>query len=169
METVASAFSGKVEIILRGYPALGEIPDFHDRVTNKPGITFAGRYEWPDDLQSLYQSVDVVWAGDFMDAGGNSDWLLPNRLYEGGWFACPAIAPVSSETGRWIADQGTGFSISEPIEKTVVDLISDLIRNPEPIYQARKALLALPDDRFIEPEGELRDLIEPLLVNSPKP
>ena len=36
--------------------------------------------------------VHFTWAIDFYEAGANSDWLLPNRLYEGGAHGAVPIA-----------------------------------------------------------------------------
>ncbi len=163
MEKLSSQFGPAVHIQLRGYPALGEIPDFEDRVTAAPSLYYGGRYQSPEDLAALYTTVDVVWAGDFMDAGMNSAWLLPNRIYEGGWFACPAIAPDSTETGRWIAANSAGFPVKDPIEESVPALIAQLIKDRSAITPAKSALLSLPDNTFIEPPGTMRDLIKTVL------
>ncbi|MBV1867170.1 MAG: glycosyltransferase family 1 protein [Marinosulfonomonas sp.] len=160
LRQIAADHQGAVEIVLRGYPADAEIPDFHEIVAAQPGLSFGGRYQYPDDLGAIYHSVDVVWAGDFMDAGKNSDWLLPNRLYEGGWFGCPPIAPASSQTGKWIAGHGCGFTLDEPLDQTLPALISSLLDDPAPISKLREGLLALPDDVFIEPAGLLANLVQ---------
>ncbi|MEE9388247.1 MAG: hypothetical protein V3U96_06525 [Paracoccaceae bacterium] len=160
LRQIAHDHSDTVEITLRGYPALTEIPDFHQIVQNTPGLTFQGRYQWPDELEAIYEDVDLVWAGDFMDAGKNSDWLLPNRLYEGGWFACPPVAPAGSQTGKWIAGHGSGFVLKEPLEKSLPELITSLIADRAALSQARKRLLSLPRDIFVEPTGMLRNLVQ---------
>lgn len=155
MEHLARTFPGQLEIVLRGYPALGEIPDFKDRVAACPGIHNGGRYKAPEDLGEIYGSVDLVWAGDFMDAGFNSAWLLPNRLYEGGWFACPPIAPAAVQTGRWIEAHGAGFTIAEPIEESLPALIARLIADRHEISAARDALAGLADSVFLQPPGAM--------------
>ena len=48
-----------------------------------PDLSFLGPYAWPGDLPDIYGGVDVAWLIDRYQAGQNSDWLLPNRLYEG--------------------------------------------------------------------------------------
>lgn len=164
MELLAAAFPGRLEIVLRGYPALTEIPDFDARVAAASGIAYGGRYRAPEELGALYDSVDLVWAGDFMDAGFNSAWLLPNRLYEGGWFACPPIAPAASETGRWVAAKGCGFTIGEPIETALPALVSRLIDRPEEVRAARAALRALPEETFLAPKGSASALFEASLL-----
>lgn len=166
---IAENYGDKVEFVLRGYPAKAEIPDFHQIVQNQPGLTFGGRYQWPDELASIYASVDLVWAGDFMDAGKNSDWLLPNRLYEGGWFACPPIAPTGSQTGKWVAGHDCGFVLDEPLETSLPALITSLAEDPTPISKMRERLLSLPEDVFVEPSGMLRSLVEGAVVSASMP
>ena len=68
----------------------------------RPNMTFSGRYRSPEDLAGIYDNLDVVWAGDFMEAGYNSVWLLPNRIYEGGYYCTPSIAPSRTQTAAWL-------------------------------------------------------------------
>lgn len=168
MEALAESFGDRLEIVLRGYPALGEIPDFEDRVAACPGITYGGRYKAPEDLGDLYGGVDLVWAGDFMDAGFNSAWLLPNRLYEGGWFACPPIAPAEAQTGKWIAERGTGFTVTEPIEDSLPALIGDLMAERARITAAAEALRTLSEDTFLQPAGAMADLLDRAVADLPQ-
>lgn len=163
LRQVARRFGNAVEIVLRGYPAENEIPDFYSAIASEPSIVFGGRYRWPDELASIYGSVDMVWAGDFMDPGKNSSWLLPNRLYEGGWFACPPIAPSASQTGKWIAEHDSGFTLNEPLDETLLALIGSLVANREPLLKARERLLALPEETFIEPKDTLKNLVSEAL------
>ena len=166
MEQLAAAFPERLEIILRGYPALGEIPDFEERVAACPAIRYGGRYRAPEDLAEIYGGVDLVWAGDFMDAGLNSAWLLPNRLYEGGWFACPPIAPAESQTGKWIAKRDIGFTVAEPIEETLPALIGELICDRPRVSDKRHTLRALPDNAFLQPAGATASLLEAAMSNT---
>ena len=103
----------KFEIVMHGMPALTEIPDFHHRIQGLTNVDYHGRYRAPEDLARIYAGLDLVWAGDFMEAGYNSVWLLPNRLYEGGYYAVPPIAPAGTQTAQmdrssqgWIYHRG---------------------------------------------------------------
>lgn len=164
MEQLARTFPGQLEIVLRGYPALGEIPDFEARVAACPGIHYGGRYKAPEDLAGIYAGVDLVWAGDFMDAGFNSAWLLPNRLYEGGWFACPPIAPAGVQTGRWIETHGAGFTITEPVEESLPALLTRLMSGRREISAAREALAGLADSMFLQPPGAMAGCLDKALA-----
>lgn len=158
LTAMAARFGSAVEISIRGYPDV-MLPDFHERVRAHSNIRYRGRYRSPEDLAEIYDDIDLVWAGDFHDAGFNSSWLLPNRLYEGGYFAVPAIAPAASETGRWISDRGAGFTIDEPLESTLSTLLQRLIETPGELTAVRQRLLAFPSQTFLQPVTEMRDII----------
>ncbi|MEM9395664.1 MAG: glycosyl transferase family 1 [Pseudomonadota bacterium] len=168
LSRLSKQFEDRVEIVLRGYPAQAEIPDFDHVVNAHPNVTYGGRYHWPDELGSIYDQVDLVWAGDFMDAGLNSQWLLPNRLYEGGWYGCPPVAPAASQTGQWIVAQESGFVLEEPLEETLPRFIDRVLKNPKVIAAARCRLLELPDTVFVEPPGTLARLVKEA-IRSQKP
>ena len=164
LESVAERFEGRVDISMYGYPDIA-VPDFHERIARHENMRYHGRYCSPDDLERIYQSVDVVWAGDFHDAGFNSRWLLPNRIYEGGYFATPAIAPAECETGRWISARGAGFTIDEPLERLLPELIDNLLETPELITKRQESLLNMPVSAFAQPATEMQSVIEEAIAS----
>jgi succinoglycan biosynthesis protein ExoL len=152
-----------IQIVMHGMPALTEIPDFHARIHGLPNVTFNGRYRAPEDLARIYSGLDVVWAGDFMEAGFNSEWLLPNRLYEGGYYAVPPIAPAATQTARWIEERGVGFVLEENLSSTLPALIEQLTASRSAIEERRTRLLNLAPETFVAPRGELSALISDAL------
>lgn len=160
---IADRFGAQVEVKLRGVPALTEIPDFEAMIAARPNMSFYGRYRSPEDLPGIYSGLDVVWSGDFMEAGLNSTWLLPNRIYEGGYYCVPPIAPAGTETARWVARQNCGFVLDEPLETTLPQLISELLSDPSRIAGYSNTLAALPEETFVQPQGFLRQIIESAL------
>lgn len=148
---------------MRGAPALAAIPDFDARVSGQRNVRFGGRYDWPLELAEIYRDVDVVWAGDFHDAGANSKWLLPNRLYEGGYYGAPPLAPADSETGRWIEAQGFGFTLTEPLEETLPAFVRSL--DAGQVARARERLLAAPVSVFVQSKDELQGVIDAALAS----
>lgn len=104
---------GRFEIILRGRPALSEFPDFHAFVESEPWLSFRGPYRNPEDMAAIYQEVHFSWAIDFFEEGQNSEWLLPNRLYEGCRFGAVPISMGNTETGRFLQRQGLGILLPE--------------------------------------------------------
>ncbi|HVY88056.1 MAG TPA: hypothetical protein VG942_04260 [Hyphomonadaceae bacterium] len=160
---IARQYGKHVHIVMHGAPALTEIPDFHARIQGLTNVVLHGRYRAPEDLAKIYSGLDVVWAGDFMEAGYNSSWLLPNRLYEGGYYAVPPIAPAATETARWIRDRGVGFIVEEDLARTLPELVERLDHHRDFIAVRRSRLLDLPDETFVAPRGELAGLISDAL------
>ncbi|TIO27229.1 MAG: glycosyltransferase family 4 protein [Mesorhizobium sp.] len=104
---------GRFEVVLRGRPALSEFPDFHAFVEAEPWLSFRGPYRNPEDMAAIYREVHFSWAIDFFEQGQNSEWLLPNRLYEGCRFGAVPISMASTETGRFLKQQDIGVLLSE--------------------------------------------------------
>lgn len=163
MIRAAKEFGDAIEINVHGKPDLWSVPRFHETIDEVENIVFHGAYKAPDDLPDIYNQLDLVWSGDFMEAGLNSKWLLPNRIYEGGYFAVPAVAPADTQTGAWIRETETGFTVPEPIETSLIDLLRGLIDRPEDIQSRRETLLSLPETVFVEPEGFMADLLDEII------
>lgn len=161
MCALARGLPDRIRVRLHGFTKPEDLPRFEEQISGLNNLVFKGRYRYPDDLPAIYGGVDLVWAGDFHDALFNSRWLLPNRLYEGGYFGVVPIAPKNSETGRWIYEKDVGFVVDEPIEQTLPKLLSEL--TAQAIAKKRKNLLATPIDVFIQPREEIEDYINGLL------
>ncbi|NRA16445.1 MAG: hypothetical protein HRU04_13185 [Oceanospirillaceae bacterium] len=111
LDELCDRFQGKIKIKLRGRPAYTEFRDFDSQVNNSPHMSFLGEYQYPDDLSELYSTVDFTWAIDFFEEGGNSEWLLPNRIYEGGAFNTVPLYIISTQIAKKLKalSVGVGF------------------------------------------------------------
>lgn len=101
------------QVEIRGRPSYTEFDDFDRQTAEAPGVDFGGPYR-PQELPALYGALHFNWSVDYFQDEGNSRWLLPNRLYEGGRFGAPAIARADSETGRWLKEHGLGVLFDRP-------------------------------------------------------
>jgi len=121
---LAAELDGRVEVILRGRPALHEFGNFFETVTSAPYVTFDGAYTSPEEA---YRDVDFAWALDFFEEGMNSSWLLPNRIYESGVVGVIPIADARVETGRFLDTLSVGVLLKEePIEDDLVQFFREL-------------------------------------------
>ena len=109
----AAAMGDRLRIKLHGNVHAHAIPDFDAILAAHPSLTYEGPYAYPEGLEPIYTSCDLVWAQDLWQRGANSDWLLPNRIYEASYFGCPQIAVADTETGRRVADGTLGFVLPE--------------------------------------------------------
>ena len=148
---------GLVEVVIRGRPSLSEFRDFEGQIAATPGVSFHGPYR-AEDLASLYGQVHFAWAIDFFEAGLNSDWLLPNRLYEGGAHGCVPIALSGVETGRWLARHDCGLRLER-----MADLHDTLVDMTDEAYRAHRAAIArIPRGDLVATQEDCRDLTERL-------
>ena len=143
---------GRIEVIIRGKPSLNVIPDFHAIVAATPGMSFLGPYDRGRDLAAIYHDVDFTWALDFYEAGANSQWLLPNRLYEGGAYGAVHLAGAQSETGRWLQRHNIGAVLAEPLSDSLRIFADDL---DQTIWQKlRQGLLDLDPAHFVSTQAD---------------
>ena len=143
---LADRLGDRVQIAIHGNIHRHAVRDFDAAVSAFGTITYHGPYQYPDDLEQVYAGCDLVWAQDLWQRGGNSDWLLPNRIYEASWFGCPSVAVADTETGRRVASSGLGFTI----DHATADALADLVRHLSlgDLRGASDRLLAMPDRSF---------------------
>lgn len=113
---------GRIEVDIRGRVALDVMPDFHEVVAATPGLDYLGSYA-QDELGAIYAKVQFAWAIDYFEAGANSDWLLPNRIYEGIRHGAVPIALAGTEVARWLTQAGVGVVVEDPV-RDVIELLS---------------------------------------------
>jgi succinoglycan biosynthesis protein ExoL len=136
---LARRLPDRVEVIMRGRPSRNVVPDFDAVVAATPGLRFLGAYDRQTELAAIYQDVHFTWAMDFYEAGLNSAWLLPNRLYEGSLNGAVPLALGSVETGRWLERRSCGVRLEEPLDAALAAFFTTL----QPAdYAARRAEMA---------------------------
>ena len=145
---VARRHPGRVEIHMRGRPTELEFEEFVRRIEGEPNLFYGGTYKASVDLPAIYAEIDLNWCIDLYDAGKNSAWLLPNRLYEGGALGVPALALSGTETARVVNSQGTGWVLDEPLVESLSSLLTEL--TPEAYAARRQRFDGLPPRTFVE-------------------
>ena len=119
LRKVADQFGGTVQVVIAGRPTPGVFDDFEKLMRTSPHFRFLGAYRSPEDLAELYGKVHFSWAVDYFEEANNSKWLLPNRLYESGFFGVPSIAVGGTETARWLGLRKIGVILDEPLERSL--------------------------------------------------
>ena len=119
---------GRFEVVLRGRPAYSEFGDFDglwrpSRISVLPAPTATPRI-------SPRSTAKCISAGRSISSrkGLNSNWLLPNRLYEGCRFGAVPIAMKQTETGRFLADRHLGLLLDDPSPDALAALLGGLDR-----------------------------------------
>ena len=129
LDRLTRYFDGEVRVVLRGKPSARELPEFERLVQDSPWIEYQGPYKSPEDLHRIYSEVDLVWAIDFFEEGMNSEWLLPNRLYEGGRFGAVPINREGTESAKWCNARRIGVNIQAPYYENLIEFLTQLDRD----------------------------------------
>ncbi|MBM4052684.1 MAG: glycosyltransferase family 4 protein [Planctomycetes bacterium] len=118
----------RFEVIIAGHvldPAnLAEV------AANTPGMSYVGEYRSPDDLPSLYGSVDMVWTvypgPEVTDPAWR--WALlvsrSNRFYESCFFGRPIITMADSGDGEEVARREIGLCLDSQDLDSIASTLS---------------------------------------------
>lgn len=158
LDAVTRARPGRYRVVLRGRPALDALPDFHAVIAANPDLVFDGPYRYPDDLAGIYGGVDLAWLVDQYDTGSNSDWLLPNRLYESGLNQVPPIALDGTEIAARLRNLGIGLILPKADAAEVVTALDGLDRAALDRLQERQE--AVPPETWIVGKQDALRLVE---------
>ena len=154
---LAGQMGNALRIEIRGVVHDHALVDFAGQIAAHSNIQFTGSYAYPDGLESVYAVCDLVWAQDMWQRGANSDWLLPNRIYEASWFGCPSIAVTGTQTAAKIAANGLGYVLPAPTVDALHSLLDSLIRAE--IVELGQSILARPDSDFALDEADINRVV----------
>ncbi len=159
LDRLTRAEPGRWQVVLRGKPALDVVPGFHALVNANPDLEYLGPYR-PDELGEIYAGVDLSWLIDRYEAGGNSDWLLPNRLYEGCLHGAVPLALAGTETAARLTALGIGVIAKAPDAAAVNEALGGVSR--ETMASLKGTLLELPRETWVAGPEDCRMLVERL-------
>ena len=113
--------NGKIKIYIRGIPRFSN-PNKIKEIDEFPNIEYGGVYTVPDDLNEIYNSVDVVWACYPYQGRdiGNWMWAKTIRFYESCYFKKPVFVQAGTEDCKVVNQYDIGECLDlENIDKTV--------------------------------------------------
>ena len=155
---LAEKYPETFEVHFYGIVHKNTLPMFERDVEKLRNAHMHGAYDYYRDLKEIYQNLNFVWAQDLWQTNGNSMWLLPNRIYEAGYYGCPSIALSHSETGRKISKMCWGICVDD----IHADILASVIRNltNEGYEKLRQGILNTPSIEFIQNDADLRYFFE---------
>lgn len=151
---------GRVQVMMRGRPVLREMPNFREIVGKEPHLSFGGAYRNPEDMAAIYGEAHFSWAIDFFEEGQNSEWLLPNRLYEGCRFGAIPIALRRTEVGRYLERKGFGLLVDDASPEALAKELSAF--SPDEYARQQARLSAVDPAAWVCTARDCRNLVERL-------
>lgn len=150
LEEIAARLGERVEIDLRGIPSHEDLTEAEIKAAcaRQGNLRYFGAFASPVDLPDIYGRVHFAWGFDYLDAGANSDWLLPNRIYEGGAFGAVCLARSGTMSGQYVVERGLGVAFDEPVAEQVAGFLDRLDATT---YEAMAAkVAATPESAFVD-------------------
>ncbi|MBT9369028.1 glycosyltransferase [Rhizobium sp. CSW-27] len=166
LSRLAARMQGRVEIVIRGRVSPRQFPDFAAMVDKAPHVSFHGTYRNPEDLAAIYREVHFAWAIDFFEEGLNSEWLLPNRLYEASLHGAVPVALARTQTGRFLAARGLGLLLADADPQTLAAQLSAL--SVETYAALHDNLAAVERRQWITTRQDCEALVRQLAMLSPR-
>lgn len=109
---LAHCYPRLVDVTLRGRP-MEDIQRLIDQHLPLPNMRFGGEYT-QGELGAIYSDCDFTWAIEYAGQNVmNAKWALGNRLYEGGFYNCPAIVLAGTEMAAWLEARGNGIALRD--------------------------------------------------------
>jgi len=147
MTRLAQRLGDRIEFRFRGVLTTVTQSTFEQALKRFPNMVYGGPYVPQHDLEAMYGEVDFAWALDLEHTDHNSRWLLPNRLYEAGYFGVPCLAVRDFEVGDLVERHRIGWTFGEPLEESLVRFFERLSRTH--YDRVRRRLQAVPRSTFV--------------------
>jgi succinoglycan biosynthesis protein ExoL len=147
MTRLAERLGDRVEFRFRGVLTTVTQSTFEQTLSRLPNMIYGGSYVPQYELEAMYGDVDFAWALDLEHTDHNSRWLLPNRLYEAGYFGVPCLAVRNFEVGNLVERHRTGWTFGEPLEEQLVQFFERLSRAH--YDRVRRSMQAVPESTFV--------------------
>ena len=160
LQSLCAALPGVVEVQIKGRPTQDLESKIAAATASTPGLSFGGSYDRARDLPILYGSVHFTWAIDYFEEGANSEWLLPNRLYEGAGHGAVPLALRDVQTGRWMLQRGFGVLFGADLASELLGFFRLL--DHEQHQRLVDEMNAVEATAFVQPDGELGSFVQRL-------
>lgn len=135
----------EVTVRISGVPTYCPLPEFLARFDGIANVEYVGEYWFPTGLYDVYHDMDLNWGFDLSKFSESGKWLLPNRLYEGGYFGVPQLSETGSETAKYTERLGIGWA-READAEVLIRFLREEIQND---YARVKAnCVAVMDSQF---------------------
>jgi succinoglycan biosynthesis protein ExoL len=148
----------RITVRIAGLVSYFLLPDFDKQVASCENIVVSGPYDWPEGLRDAYRDLDLVWAQELSWKGKNSDWLIPNRVYEASYFGVPSLSVGDTETSRIVRARGIGYVLHEESVGALTEFIDKL--DVCGLDELRSRILAMPATDFVAGPADTAALLE---------
>lgn len=146
-----------IEVYLRGKP--DAIPNLNDEIKDLDNVYYGGTYKSPDDLNELYNQVDVVWACYPFSENNVGNWTMARtiRFYEACAFGKPVIVQKGTPQEKDVNLNNIGLVVDMANRKACKDLLSTINKSNLNLWTDKVQKL---DNDFYYHSNEFKNLLK---------
>ncbi len=144
---------GGMSIYIRGFPrsplTLNE-DNLSSAADNQENLSYGGTYLAPDELTSIYEQVELVWACYPFEENrpvANWKWARTNRFYESCFFKKAMICQAGTEDARVVEALNIGLAVDLSKPEEVIKTLQTI--SPEQIRIWTENLENLPESIYM--------------------
>lgn len=165
LKTSALESKSNIFIYLRGKPSA--VPNLKEQAEETSTISYDGPYKSPDDLDSIYSKVDIVWAAYPYNDNAEGNWRMARtiRFYEACAYRKPVLVQKGTPHASIVEDLEIGMVVDLSDLDTAVNQVLSI--TPKMIDSWKKNLLKVDESMFVHTDEyeNLYELINKLLKN----
>jgi succinoglycan biosynthesis protein ExoL len=142
-------FPEKFEILIAGNGICTEKFNLSTNINNEKGISYFGEYKSPDDLETIYSQVDIIWACYFPFKKYDISYASgrPNRFFESCFFKKPIISRCGVSFSIDVEKYSIGMCINTISFDDTINLVSKISIND--IYEWTQNMRLVPEDVYL--------------------
>lgn len=136
LKRLMTEYEDKFELYIRGIISQGK--DIVDEMKLLDNVKVEGEYKVPDDLPSMYNQIDIIWAC-YPYKGkeiSNRMWAKTTRFYEACYFKKPMITLKGTQDSYYVTDKGIGLVLDlsdidssvEQLSKLTLKEINEMVK-----------------------------------------
>ncbi len=148
LQSLAASNRDGVEVVVAGLP-MAPLTDIAEQVARHANISYVGEYRSPEDLPSLYNDVDMVWAcyPPIADDDWNLKWARPNRFYQSCYFGKPMFTRAGCQDAVDVERYDIGMIVDESDVQQVATQIAEI--QPDDVARWTANMANLPQDVYM--------------------
>ena len=126
-EQLGRNYGDQVKILFRGIP-YDSLSDLLERIKPYENMVYHGEYKSPQDLPSMYSSVDLIWAcyDPIRPTDWNLKWARPNRFYESCCFQRPLVSRAGCQDSVDVEKYQIGMIMAEVDPKKGAEAVANI-------------------------------------------
>lgn len=131
-----------------------------DEVLSYRNVYFHGRFKNPQDLQSIYEAIDVNIVC-YDTQSDNVKIAEPNKLYESIYFNTPIVVSKNTFLAKKVRDYKIGFEIDCSSDKDIFDFIEHI--NAGELSDVQQQMKSIPTYELVDDPQKMIEKIMTLI------